>query len=156
MAARIDTASKWIRASASRIYEAFAAADEMEAWLPPDGMIGTMLAFSFKEGGGYRMRLTYEKPDHSPGKTSEDADEVNVRLVELIPNERIEEAVTFESDDPAFSGEMSMVWLLEPVEEGTHVTVRCENVPAGIGKEDHETGLKSTLNNLSAFVEKAT
>lgn len=154
MAERVDTASRLIRASASRIYQAFATADAIESWLPPEGMAAEMLAFTFDEGGTYRMRLTYKGPQHTLGKTSEDADEVEVRFVKLVPQARIEQTVTFESDDPAFSGEMRIVWMLEPVEEGTRVTVRCEDVPAGISPEDHQTGLRSTLDNLAAFAEQ--
>jgi hypothetical protein len=36
------------------------------------------------------------------------------------------------------------------------VTVRCENVPAGIQADDHQAGLKSTLSNLAAFAERGT
>lgn len=113
-----------------------------------------MLAFDFCAGGSYRMRLTYDKPEHAPGKTSADADQVEVRFVKLVEDECIEQAITFNSEDSAFSGEMRMTWLLEPVANGTRVTVRCENVPAGIRAEDHEAGLKSTLNNLAAFAEE--
>ena len=56
----------------------FATAEAMKTWLPPQGMTATMLAFTFREGGIYRMRLTYDEPQHTPGKTSEDADEVEV------------------------------------------------------------------------------
>jgi uncharacterized protein YndB with AHSA1/START domain len=153
MQKRIDTASILIQAPAAKIYRAFATADAMKAWLPPQGMTGTMIAFSFYEGGAYRMRLTYDDPQTTAGKTAEDADEVEVRFVKLVPFERIEQAVNFESDDPAFSGEMRMAWILEPVQNGTLVTVRCEDVPPGIGVEDHLAGLKSTLGNLAAFVE---
>jgi hypothetical protein len=71
-----------------------------------------------------------------------------------VPNERIEQAVTFESDDPAFSGEMRIAWILESVQNGTLVTVRCEDVPLGICAEDHQEGLQSTLSNLAAFAER--
>ena len=154
MCKRVDTASKLIRASAAQIYQAFATAKAMEAWLPPEGMAGTMLEFRFHEGGNYRMRLAYKDSQHTPGKTTEDADEVEVRFVKLVPYERIEQVVTFESDDPSFSGEMRIAWTFEPVEEGTRVTVRCEDVPVGISAEDHQAGLKSTLSNLAAFAER--
>lgn len=154
MGKRVDTASQLIRASASRIYQSFATAKAMEAWLPPEGMAGTMLAFKFEAGGGYRMRLAYMEPEHSPGKTAEDADEVDVRFVKLIPYERIEQAVTFESADPSFSGTMRIAWILEPVDDGTRVTVRCEDVPVGISAADHQAGLESTLNNLAAYIER--
>lgn len=156
MTKRTDTASRLIRASASIIYQAFATADALNTWLPPEGMTGTMLSFAFREGGAYRMRLDYSAPQHTPGKTSAAADEVEVRFVRLVPQERIEQAVTFDSDDPAFSGEMRMAWILEPVKKGTLVTVRCENVPTGIRAEDHHAGLNSTLGNLAAFAERST
>jgi uncharacterized protein YndB with AHSA1/START domain len=155
MQKRIDTASILIHASAAKVYQALATAEAMKAWLPPKGMTGTMLAFEFQEGGAYRMRLTYDDPLFTSGKTSEDADDVEVRFVKLVPYERIEQAVNFESDDPAFSGEMRMAWILEPVQNGTLVTVRCEDVPPGIGVEDHLAGLESTLGNLAAFAESS-
>jgi len=125
----------------------------METWLPPQGMTGRMVNFAFREGGAYRMRLTYNEPQHVAGKTSADADEVEVRFVKLVEGERIEQAVTFNSEDSAFSGEMRITWILEPLTDGTLVTVSCENVPPGIRQEDHKAGLMSTLNNLASFAE---
>jgi uncharacterized protein YndB with AHSA1/START domain len=153
MCKRVDTASRLIRAAAPIIYQAFATADAMQTWLPPQGMTGTMLAFTFREGGAYRMRLSYNEPQHTLGKTSADADVIEVRFIKLVLHERIEQAVTFESDDPAFSGEMQIVWVLESVHNGTRVTIRCEDVPAGISAADHQAGLESTLDNLAAFSE---
>ena len=156
MSKRVDTATRLIHASTSTVYGAFTTARAMESWLPPEGMSGTMLAFTFREGGAYRMRLTYNEPQHTSGKTSEDADEVEARFLKLVPYERIEQAVTFESDDPAFAGEMRITWVLEPGQDGTLVTVSCVDIPSGIRPEDHQAGLTSTLNNLAAFVEKHT
>jgi uncharacterized protein YndB with AHSA1/START domain len=156
MSKRVDTASKLIRASASTIYEAFGTPGAMETWLPPQGMTGNMVAFSFREGCSYRMRLTYNELQHAPGKSSDDADEVEVRFVKLVQAERIEQSVTFNSDDAAFAGEMRVTWLLEPVPGGTLVTVRCEDVPIGIRPEDHQAGLKSTLDNLAVFAERVS
>ena len=136
------------------IYEAFATPEALEKWLPPQGMTARILAFSFREGGTYRMRLVYNESQHSPGKTSDGADEVEVRFVKLVPSERIEQVVTFAGGDPEFAGEMHMTWLLEPNAKGTLVTVRCEDVPAGIRPEDHDAGLRSTLGNLAEFAEK--
>lgn len=114
-----------------------------------------MLAFKFREGGVYCMRLTYNEPQHTPGKTSVDTDEVEVQFVKLVPYERIEQMATFESDEAAYSGKMRMAWILEPLQNATRVTVRCEDVPAGISAEDHRAGLESTLGNLAAFTEGA-
>jgi uncharacterized protein YndB with AHSA1/START domain len=153
MSDRVDTASRLIHASASAIYRAFATPSAMEAWLAPDGMTARMLAFAFREGGSYRMRLTYDSSQDKPGKTSEDADEVKVRFVKLVPDERIEQAVTFNSEDPAFSGEMRIAWTFDSGRNGTFVTVQCENVPSGIRPADHQAGLASTLRNLAAFAD---
>jgi YD repeat-containing protein len=128
----------------------------MKTWLPPQGMTGSVLAFYFREGGGYRMRLVYDDAGHLAGKTSDDADEVEVRFTKLVADERIEQAVTFDSEDPAFSGEMKITWTLEPMGDGTLVTVQCENVPDGIRAEDHEAALSSTLENLAAFASGDT
>ena len=55
--------------------------------------------------------------------------------------------------DPKFAGEMIETWYLEEVEAGTKVTIICENVPEGILKEDHDAGLKSTLDNLDIYTK---
>jgi hypothetical protein len=46
-----------------------------------------------------------------------------------------------------------MTWAFESGQDGTLVTVRCEEVPVGIKAEDHQAGLQSTLSNLAAFTE---
>jgi uncharacterized protein YndB with AHSA1/START domain len=100
------------------------------------------------------MVLSYDRPDHSlPGKASEHSDVVRGRFLELVPNERIVQLVEFESEDPAFAGEMKTTWTLTEVPGGTNVAIRCENVPAGIRHEDHDAGFRSTLENLAAFTE---
>ena len=120
--------------------------------LPPAGMTARMERFDFREGGGYRMRLTYDDPSDAPGKSSADADDVEVRLVRLVRDRRIEQEVMFESDDPRFAGVMRMTWTFSPVASGTEVTVRAEDVPEGIRPEDHVAGLASTLENLAGFM----
>lgn len=153
MTDRIDRAARRIDAPPSRIYEAFATPEALETWLPPQGMTGLVLAHDFREGGGYRMRLVYDHAEHTPGKTSEHADEVEVRFVRLVPNECIEQAVTFETEHAEFAGEMRMTWVLDASGSATEVTISCENVPEGIGPGDHAAGLASTLANLAAFIE---
>jgi uncharacterized protein YndB with AHSA1/START domain len=153
MSKRIDKASRLINAPASMIYEAFATPVALETWLPPKGMTGNVLAHDFREGGMYRMRLTYGELEHTPGKTSEHSDEVEVRFVKLVPNQRIEQVVTFNTENTEFAGEMRITWVFDKLEKGTKVTVLCENVPEGIRPEDHEAGLNSTLENLALFAE---
>lgn len=151
---RIDSASRFIKASPNAIYQAFLNPEALVLWLPPKGMSGHIEMFDPREGGTYRVTLTYEMDHLTPGKTSENTDVAQGKFLELVPDKRIVQSITFDSEDPAFSGEMTQKWLLEANSEGTKVTIVCENVPEGIRKEDHDTGLRSTLENLAIFTER--
>lgn len=153
MTGRTDKASRTIHASPSVLYRAFEDPAAMESWLPPAGMTGHMEWFDFRDGGSYRMRLTYNDENHGSGKSSADSDEVEVGFVKLVKGRRVEQAVTFDSEDPRFSGVMRVIWTFTPAPSGTEVSVRCENVPEGISPEDHAAGLRSTLENLANFTE---
>jgi len=151
---RTDSASRVIAAPPQVIYEAFLDPDAWIKWLPPKVMRGRMQEFHPHAGGSYRMTLTYDDPNHSAaGKSSDHTDIVRGRFVELVANKRLVQVVEFESEDPAFAGPMTMTWSLVPVAGGTEVTIVCENVPEGIRQEDHDAGLRSTLENLAAFTE---
>ncbi|NRP85642.1 hypothetical protein GFPCMMHI_01541 [Ensifer adhaerens] len=101
---RTDTASRVIRASPHTIFQAFVDPAALISWLPPQGMTGQIHAFDPREGGSYRLALTYNAPDHSTrGKTSEHTDIVSGRFLEIVPDVRIVQAVDFQSDDPAFA-----------------------------------------------------
>ncbi|AIC93098.1 SRPBCC domain-containing protein [Shouchella lehensis] len=150
---RTDSASRIIVASPQTIYQSFLYPQALVSWLPPEGMSGHIDMFDPREGGTYRLTLTYEMDHSNPGKTSENTDVSQVKFLELVPNKRIVQSVKFHSDDQEFLGEMKQTWLLESISEGTKVTIICENVPEGIRKEDHDTGLRSTLENLATFTE---
>ena len=154
MTQRIDTSSRLIRGPSSKVYEAFSRPGAMEEWLPPPDMAGMMLAFDFRAGGRYRMRLTYKDPTQGQGKTSSDSDEVEVRFVRIDSGQRIVQEVDFVSDDPSFAGTMRMTWIFESTDQGTLVQVRAENVPEGIRADDHQAGLDASLENLARFVER--
>jgi uncharacterized protein YndB with AHSA1/START domain len=151
---RIDSASRVVMASPRAIYQAYMDPEALVSWLPPKGMKGRIEAFDPQVGGTYRMKLTYDQPDHSaPGKTSDHSDIVRGRFVELVPGKRIVQVIEFESEDPRFCGAMKVTWSLTVVPRGTEVAICCENVPDGIRREEHEAGLKSTLENLAVFTE---
>lgn len=150
---RTDSASRIIQASPQKLYWAFVDPDVLVRWLPPEGMRGRIERFEPQAGGAYRMVLTYTGVSGSAlGKSSADTDIVEGVFVELIPGERIVQAVTFDSPDPAFAGEMRMTWKLQASGGGTEVTVTCEQVPSGIRQKDHEQALASTLRNLERIV----
>ena len=80
----------------------------LEAWLPPDGMTGRFERFDPTPGGSYRLVLTYADASTSPGKNTSDSDVVEVRFLDIVANDRVVQAVDFESDAPEFAGTMTM------------------------------------------------
>lgn len=152
MDGRIDTSSKWIPFSSKEIYESFLDPRRLEKWLAPKGMSAQIDVFDPRAGGMYRIVLTYED-ETVTGKTSSHTDVSKGRFVELETNQKIVMAGTFETEDPTFSGEMVHTWYLEEIDDGTNVTVVCENVPSGIRKEDHLNGLRATLDQLLSFLQ---
>jgi uncharacterized protein YndB with AHSA1/START domain len=151
--ARVDSAARDVKADPARVFAALVDPEALRHWLPPSGMSGSFAHFDARPGGSYRMTLRYDDPAGGAGKSSADADVVEVRFVDIVPGERVVQAVDFVSDDPAFSGTMTMTWEVEPVDGGARVRVRAEGVPAGISAEDHATGMASSLANLAGYVE---
>jgi len=146
--------SRIIRAPREAIYRACIDPEALAAWRAPDGMTARVHAFDAREGGTYRMSLTYTDPRHSPpGKTSDDTDSFEGRFLELVPNEKVVELIRFESPDPRFAGEMTMTTSLADAGDDTEVTVLCENMPPGIRPEDNEVGCRSALENLAKLAE---
>lgn len=153
MPKRMDEAGKIINATPERLYRALTDPAELTQWLPPQGMSGRFEAFDFREGGGYRMILTYDALLlGTSGKTSANKDVVDVRFIEIEPNRRIVQSGDFQTADPALSGSMIMTWTLTPADGGTEVRIVAENVPEKISEPDHAEGLRSSLDNLARFV----
>lgn len=99
------------------------------------------------------MRLTYAEPPESGGKSTTDSDVVDVRFVEVVPDDRVVQAVDFESDEPAYTGTMTMTWAVTAVgADSTRVDIRADDVPPGISADDHVKGLRSSLTNLAAYL----
>lgn len=155
MRKRVDSASRLVPAAPDTVYAALAEPAAVEQWMAPNGMRAKLLRFAFHEGGGYRMRLTYNKSGTGHAKSTEDSDEVTVRFVRIEKARRIEQEVTFTSADPAFAGVMRMTWTLEAADAGTLVSICAEDVPSGISPVDHEAGMASTLDNLATYLGRA-
>lgn len=98
-------------------------------------------------------RVIHASPEKIYRAYMKGSDAVQGRFVELVPDRLIAQVVTFDSDDPAFAGEMKITWTFVPAPEGTRVEVRCENVPRSISPEDHAARLASSLANLAKFCE---
>ena len=151
---RTDRASRVIAAPPERVWAALVNPEALMAWLPPGGMTGRFERFDARPGGSYRMVLTYADASGAPGKATADSDIVEARFVDIVPGERVVQAVDFVSDDPAYAGTMTMTWEVTAVEPGTRVDIVAEDVPDGISAEDHAVGLASSLTNLATYLEQ--
>jgi uncharacterized protein YndB with AHSA1/START domain len=149
---RTDSASRVIQADVQRVFAALVDEVALAAWLPPAGMTGRFESFDARPGGSYRFVLTYGDGSTGTGKTTPEADVVEVRFLDLVPNVRVVQAVDFVSDEPAFAGTMKITWELAQDDDRTHVTIRADDVPSGISREDHEVGFRSSLAQLEAFL----
>lgn len=148
------TVSRVIDAPRPEVYRAFLDPDAVVAWLPPDGMTGRVHQFDPREGGEFCVSLTYrDATGGAGGKTTPDTDTHHGRFVSLVPDERIEEIVEFESDDPRFAGEMRITVTFADAADGTAVTYRCDDIPSGIRPEDNEAGCRSSLRQLAVLLE---
>src|SRR6266545_1979573 len=113
-AASSTRTSRVIKASPGALYQAFTDPEALAVWLSPGEMTGRVHEFDLRVGGGYRMSLFYPSSDQGrPGKSSDNEDRFTARFVELTPPTKIVQAIQFDSDDPAYSGEMTMVVTFE-------------------------------------------
>lgn len=146
--------TKIIKAPRGAVYRAFLDPDALAAWLPPAGMSGLVHVFEPRVGGEIRMSLRYRDPKNAPGKTAADTDTFRSRFAELVAPEKIVWVVTFESANPAFAGEMTMIVTLADAADGTEIAMACENIPKGISPQDNVMGCRSSLQNLAMMLEK--
>lgn len=153
---RVDRASRVIAAPPERVYVALTDREALGKWLAPDGMTARFERFDARPGGSYRLVLTFDDEGAGRGKSTGNSDIVEGLFTELLPAQRVVQAVDFESEDPAFAGTMTMTWDLEPVDTGTKVEIAAVDVPEGITAEDHAAGMASSLANLAAFLERRT
>lgn len=153
---RSTQVSQTVKAPPKAVYQAFLDPKAVATWLAPDTMKGHIDHFEPREGGIFRMSLTYlNQADSGLGKTSDSTDTFEGKFVELVPNDKIVWVTEFDSDNPDFAGEMRITWTLKDVTEGTDVTVLMEDIPNGIRLEDNELGSKQSLQKLAAYVERS-
>ena len=144
--------TRHLHAPPARVYRAFIEAKAVEAWMVPTGMTSHVHTFEGREGGGFRISLTYDAPT-GVGKTTAHTDTYHGRFVTLVPNERIVEVVEFETTDPGMQGEMTITITLRDVDGGTELAAVHDNLPPGLSSADNETGWRMSLDKLAALVE---
>src|SRR5258705_1994801 len=110
-------------------------------------------AFDPREGGSFRISLTYDELTGT-GKTTAHTDTYHGRFVKLVTNEQVVEVVEFETTDPALRGEMTITTSLADADGGgTDVLAVHEGLPPGVSIADNEAGWTEALAKLAALVE---
>lgn len=134
------------------VYGALLDARAVQTWMVPTGMTSEVHEFEPREGGTFRISLTYDAPTGT-GKTTAQTDTFHGRFVKLVPHEQVVETVEFESPDPAMQGEMTISFRLVDRDGGTEVQAVHDGLPPGLSPADNETGWRSSLGKLAALVE---
>jgi uncharacterized protein YndB with AHSA1/START domain len=129
------------------VYRTLLDADAVQHWMVPDGMTSHVHSFDAREGGTFRISLTYDMPTTS-GKTSAQTDSFHGRFVKLLPDSEVVQVVEFETDDPALKGEMTITYVLADADDGTILVGLHENLPPGVSPVDNELGWSMSIDKL--------
>jgi uncharacterized protein YndB with AHSA1/START domain len=144
--------TRHIRAPRSRVYRALLDPNEVQQWMVPDQMTSEIHSFDAREGGTFRISLTYDVPT-TAGKTTSETDSFHGSFVKLVQDTEMVQAVEFESDDPSMAGEMTITYTLADADSGTDVVAVHENLPPGVAPADNELGFRMSLAKLAKLVE---
>ncbi|MEW2611856.1 SRPBCC domain-containing protein [Streptomyces sp. NPDC047880] len=141
-----------VDAPRAAVYRALVSAEAIACWRVPSGMRGEVHEFDAREGGRFRVSLTYEAPDAS-GKSSARTDTYHGHFARLVPDEQVVEVLEFEAADPALAGAMTLTTTLTDAEGGgTDVLMVHEGVPDAVPAAENETGTRMALANLARLV----
>lgn len=141
-----------LNATPSRVYRALTSASDVQRWMVPDGMTSEVHRFEAREGGEFRISLTYESTAQQ-GKSTAHTDTYHGRFVTLKPYELVVQEMEFESDDPAMLGTMTTTFTLSEQSGETHLVAVHDDVPPGVSLADNETGWRMSLAKLARLVE---
>jgi uncharacterized protein YndB with AHSA1/START domain len=134
------------------VYRALLDEESVRHWMVPDEMSSHIHSFEPREGGTFRISLTYDAPT-TAGKTSSQTDTVHGRFVKLVRNSEVVQIVEFESNDPAMRGEMTITYTLADAGDGTDLVGLHENLPPGVPPSDNELGWSMSIAKLAELVE---
>ncbi|MEU6341041.1 SRPBCC family protein [Streptomyces sp. NPDC046977] len=144
--------SRHMSAAPAAVYRALLDPRAVARWRVPAGMSGHVHAFDAREGGRFRVSLTYDG-QRGEGKSGAHTDTYHGHFARLVPDELVVEILEFETGDAALSGAMTMTTSLTAVEGGTDVVIVHEGIPDAVPREDNETGTRMALENLARLVE---
>jgi uncharacterized protein YndB with AHSA1/START domain len=141
-----------VNAPRAMVYRALLDASAISKWMVPNGMTSHVHAFDAREGGSFRISLTYDAQSGT-GKTTAHTDTFHGRFVKLVANKLVVEVVEFETTDPTLRGEMTITYALTDADGGTDILGVHDGLPPGVSTTDNETGWRMSLAKLAALVE---
>jgi uncharacterized protein YndB with AHSA1/START domain len=145
--------SRRIDAPRAAVYRALLDARAVATWRVPNGMTSHVHEFDPREGGSFRVSLTYEA-QAGAGKTTAHTDTYHGFFAKLVTDKQVVEVIEFETTDPALRGPMTITTTLLDAEGGTDVVVTHDGLPPGVPTADNETGTRMALAKLAALVER--
>ena len=105
------TLAAHLRAPRALVYRALIDPAAIATWRFPRGMRCEVHHLEPREGGTFRVSLTYDDPARA-GKSGGHTDTYSGHYVALVPDERVVEALAFETADPAMAGTMMIAITL--------------------------------------------
>ncbi len=144
--------TRHISAPRSEVYRALIDPEAIRQWKVPDGMSIHIHEHDAREGGRFRISLTYVGPT-GLGKSSEKTDTYRGCYVSLVPDELVVEIDEFESSDPALSAPMTITISLADADDGTDLVAEHSGVPVAVPAADNELGWEISLSKLARLVE---
>jgi uncharacterized protein YndB with AHSA1/START domain len=146
--------SHHVSAPRPAIYRALLDAAAIAKWRVPAGMSSHVHEFDAREGGSFRISLSYDAPAGT-GKSAPRTDTYHGHFARLVPDEQVVEVLEFETADPGLRGQMTMTTTLtDAARGGTDVLVVHEGIPDKVPVADNETGTRMALANLARLVEE--
>jgi uncharacterized protein YndB with AHSA1/START domain len=136
-----------INAPRASVYRALLDARAIAKWKVPAGMTCHVHAFDAREGGSFRISLTYDAP-MGTGKTTAHTDTYHGRFVKLVPDEKVVEVDEFETNDPALRGQMTITITLVDADGDTDLLAVHDGLPRGVSPAENETGWRMALATL--------
>ncbi|MGV4980737.1 SRPBCC domain-containing protein [Streptomyces sp. NRAIS4] len=145
--------SRRVQAPPHAVYRALTDPEAIAAWRVPAGMTARVHRFDAREGGAFRVSLTYDDTS-AAGKSGGHTDTYHGHFARLEPGALVVEVFAFETDDDTVRGTMTMTTTLTAADGGTDVEILHEGIPDDIPRADNELGTRMALDNLARLVEE--
>src|SRR5436309_4306824 len=141
--------SQHVNAPRADVYRALLDPRAVATWMVPVGMTSHVHEYDAREGGLFRVSLTYDEPTGT-GKTTAHTDTYRGRFVKLVPNEQVVEVMEFETTDATMRGEMVVKFTLTDADGGTNMLGIHDNLPPCLSPAVNQIHSQSALHKLSA------